>query len=253
MFRADDGRAMEPWQLSVSQSVEAMADGSLDCVDVIESVLLRIGDLNPTINALVSVASCHRPSLARECLRPESMMFGRAADHLAGAGYCVVDATPPPIEDAFRAWLRVATTELVVGLGPIVELFGSEDTRQLLQWTIDSREVLGRDDYMESLGDPTRMARAWALFMVEYPLVLTPFMTQPMYDWDFDTRSHAEVDEVLERSMHAFGINHLGLPAGVIGMDLVEERPAGVQIGGNRSGKISCAMRSKQSSSVPEC
>ncbi|MEM9749199.1 MAG: amidase [Actinomycetota bacterium] len=161
-------------------------------------------------------------------------LIDRAASQLDDAGYRVVEIAPPPIEEAFRSWLAAASTELAVGLGPVVERFGSDDTRQLLQWTIDAGELLDRDGYMWALGDRTRIQRTWNLFLDEHPLILCPFMTQPMYDWDFDVRSFEAVNGVLERAMHAFGVNFLGLPAGVIGMDLVEDRPAGVQVLGRR-------------------
>lgn len=161
-------------------------------------------------------------------------LIDRAADHLSDAGYAVVETAAPPIEDAFRQWLDAAGTEMAVGLGPAVERFGSASVQQLLAWTVEAGTVLDRDGYMMALGGRTKLARAWSLFLDLHPLVLTPFMTHPMYDWDFDERSFEAVNEVLERAMHAFGINFLGLPAGVIGMDLVEDRPAGVQIVGRR-------------------
>lgn len=159
-------------------------------------------------------------------------LIDRAASILDDAGYRVIEASPPPIEEAFQGWFGAATTELLVGLGPVVERFGSDDTRDLLRWTIEAGQILDRDEYMTALGDRTRLQRAWSLFLVDHPLVLTPFLTDPMYDWDFDTRGANEVESVIERAMHAFGINFLGLPAGVIGMDLVDDRPAGVQIVG---------------------
>ncbi len=159
-------------------------------------------------------------------------LIDRAAAILDDAGYRVIEARPPAIEEAFRGWFGAATTELAVGLGPAVERFGSDDTRDLLRWTIEAGELLDRDEYMAALADRTRLQRAWSLFLAEHPLILTPFMTDPMYDWDFDTRGFHDVEAVIERAMHAFGINFLGLPAGVIGMDLVADRPAGVQIVG---------------------
>ena len=161
-------------------------------------------------------------------------MLDRAADHLSDAGYNVIESTAPAIEDAFRMWLDAAGTEMAVGLGPAVERFGSESVQQLLAWTVEAGTVLDRDGYMMALGSRTTLTRAWSLFLDDHPLVLTPFMTNPMYDWDFDERSFDAVNDVLERAMHAFGINFLGLPAGVIGMDLVEDRPAGIQIVGQR-------------------
>lgn len=159
-------------------------------------------------------------------------LHDRAAGILADAGYRVVEAKPPPIEAAFRGWFSVATTELALGMLPTVEKFGSDDVRQLLEWTVEAGEVLDGDGYLRAIAERTAVLREWNLFLDE--LVLTPFLTGPMYDGDFDTRSLAEIDGVLDRAMHAFGVNYLGLPAGTIGMDLVDERPSGVQLVGRR-------------------
>ncbi|MEM9609212.1 MAG: amidase [Actinomycetota bacterium] len=158
----------------------------------------------------------------------------RAADQLSDAGYQVIEADPPPIEDAYRGWFSLATTEAAIGMTPAVHRFGGESIRTVFDWTIEMGGVLGRDDYVAGLGARTAMMRAWDQFLDEHPLVLTPFLTMPMYDVDFDTQSPESMVGVAERAMHAFGINFLGLPAGVIGMDLVEDKPSGVQIVGRR-------------------
>ena len=55
-----------------------------------------------------------------------------------------------------------------------------------------------------------------------------------LYDWDYDLQSFDACKDFLEASAYSMGINYLGLPAGVIAMDLVEDRPAAVQIVGQR-------------------
>lgn len=47
-------------------------------------------------------------------------------------------------------------------------------------------------------------------------------------------RGPAEVKDIFDSAIYSTGINYLGLPAGVIGMDLVEDRPAAVQLVGRR-------------------
>ena len=57
---------------------------------------------------------------------------------------------------------------------------------------------------------------------------------QPTYDWDYDTRGVEQVKDLFDSAIYSTGTNYLGLPAGVIGMDLVADRPAAVQLVGRR-------------------
>jgi len=56
----------------------------------------------------------------------------------------------------------------------------------------------------------------------------------PLYRWDFDVHDYREMKRFLDASVYSFGINYLGLPAGVLGLDLVEGLPAAVQVVGRR-------------------
>ena len=85
-----------------------------------------------------------------------------------------------------------------------------------------------------ALGDRTRLMREWNLFLAEYPLVITPFLMRPMFDWDYDAQGSDAVRDLFESASYSTGINYLGLPAGIIGMDLVDDRPAAIQIVGQR-------------------
>lgn len=158
----------------------------------------------------------------------------RAADQLRDAGYQVVEVEPPPIVESAREWFRAGTTEMESMLLPAIEQFGSETIKQIFGWYFDISEVLDRDQYIAAVGDRTRLARQWSLFLDQYPLVLTPFIMRPMYDWDYDTKGLDQVTDLFDASIYSTGINYLGLPAGVIGMDLVADRPAAVQIVGRR-------------------
>ncbi len=76
--------------------------------------------------------------------------------------------------------------------------------------------------------------RDWNLFLDEHPLLITPFLMRPMYDADYDAKGTSELRDMFDSAVYSTGINYLGLPAGVIGMDLVDERPAAIQIVGRR-------------------
>ncbi|MDH3684076.1 MAG: amidase [Acidimicrobiia bacterium] len=158
----------------------------------------------------------------------------RAADLLAAAGYRVEHVDPPPIAEPAAAWFKTGTTELEVTLDPAVQSFGSDDIKKVFRYFFEASEVQDRDGYITHFGDRTRMMRDWNVFLDQYPLVLTPFMMTPLYRWDFDVQDYEGMKRFLDASVYSFGINYLGLPAGVIGIDLVEGLPAAVQVVGRR-------------------
>ena len=88
--------------------------------------------------------------------------------------------------------------------------------------------------YRAGLGDKTRMMRAWNVFLDEYPLVLTPLLMRPLYPWNYDAQGLAQTKDLFDAAVYCYGINYLGLPAGFVPVDLVEDLPAGVQLIGRR-------------------
>ncbi|MGY9072790.1 MAG: amidase [Acidimicrobiales bacterium] len=161
-------------------------------------------------------------------------MVRRAADQLRDAGYEVVEVDPPPVIEPAREWFRAGTTEMEATIDAAIKDHGSTTINDIFGWYYEMSELLDRDGYIKAVGDRTRLLRNWNLFLAEYPLVITPFLMRPMYDWDYDSRGLAEVKDLFDSAVYSTGINYLGLPAGVIGMDLVEARPAAIQIVGQR-------------------
>lgn len=158
----------------------------------------------------------------------------RAAELLARAGYRVEEADPPPVSEPAAAWFQAGSSELEAMLYPLVQELGSDDVRTVFSHFFTASELLDRDGYMTVFGDRTRMMREWNLFLDRYPLVVTPFMMMPLYRWDYDVGEFAAMEQFLNASIYSFGLNFLGLPAGVIGVDLVEGLPAAVQVVGRR-------------------
>ena len=161
-------------------------------------------------------------------------LVDRAAQLLADAGYRVVRADPPPILEPAQAWFKTGTTELQVLLDPAVQAYGSDDIKKVFRHFFEASEIQDRDGYITHLADRTRMMRAWNLFLDQYPLLITPFMMSPLYSWNFDLGEFGDFKYFLDTSVYSFGLNYLGLPAGVIGLDLVHGLPAAIQVVGQR-------------------
>ncbi len=161
-------------------------------------------------------------------------LIDRAADLLADAGYRVERVDPPPVVEAAKGWFTAASTEMEATLLPPIREHGSPVINEVFDNYFRMSTLLDRDSYIAAVADRTRLMRDWNLFLDQHPLVLTPFMMRPMFDYDYDTRGFDEVKDLFDSAIYSTGINYLGLPAGVIGMDLVDDRPAAVQLVGRR-------------------
>ncbi len=163
-----------------------------------------------------------------------SGLIDRSAGFLRDAGYDVVEVEPPSIMEPARGWFSVLLTELKGTLGPIIDRAGSDDLRRIFGWYYEIGTLLDFDGYRDGLADRTRMVRAWNLFLDSYPLVLTPFLMRPTYAWNYDALGLAQTKDLFDAAIYSYGINYLGLPAGFVPVDLVENLPAGVQLVGRR-------------------
>jgi amidase len=161
-------------------------------------------------------------------------LIDRSADYLRDAGYEVVEVEPPSIMDPARGWLSVLLTEIKATLGPTVDQYGSDDLRQIFAWYYEMGTILDYEGVRIGLADRTTMARSWNVFLDSYPLVLTPFLMRPGYAWNYDALGYAQTKDLWDSAVYSYGINYLGLPAGFVPVDLVENLPAGVQLVGRR-------------------
>jgi amidase len=158
----------------------------------------------------------------------------RVAGWLGEAGYAVEEVEPPPITEPARAWFAVAVAEMRVFLFPAAREHGSPTIQTIFGWYEQMTDVVDPAGYMLGVAERTRMTRAWSVFLEQYPLVLTPFLMRPTFSWNYDARGFAETRDLFDAAIYSYGVNYLGLPAGVVPVGLVEGLPAGVQIVGRR-------------------
>lgn len=161
-------------------------------------------------------------------------LIDRAAGFLSDAGYDVVEADPPPITEPARGWFTALTTEMRELLDPVVRQHGSEDLQAVFDAYYEMGEALDLRGYLLAQADRTRMVRAWTVFCDQHPLVLTPYLLMRTPAWDADVRPAGGVKALLGSAMYSYGLNYLGLPAGLVPVDLVGGLPAGVQLVGRR-------------------
>ena len=158
----------------------------------------------------------------------------RVAGWLAGAGYAVEEVEPPPVTEPARAWFQVAVAEMKTMLFPLARQHGSQTIQTIFGWYERMTTLVDPAGYMLGVAERTRMTRAWSVFLDQYPLVLTPFLMRPTYSWNYDAESFENTKDLFDAAIYSYGINYLGLPAGVLPTGLVEGLPSGIQIVGRR-------------------
>ena len=157
----------------------------------------------------------------------------RAAAILEAAGYQVEETETPPIAEAARAWLRVTNFEMKKTLEPVFSAHGSETIKQIFSWYYQLEDMVDAEGYLFGIAERTRMVREWNIFLAEYPLVLTPYLMRPGYPCDYD-ETFEGVKDLFDSSIYSYGVNYLGLPAGVVPVDLVDDLPSGIQLIGQK-------------------
>ena len=162
----------------------------------------------------------------------------KAASALSDAGYAVEPVEPPLARETGETGYRTLMGEVKALLGSDVRNHGSAQLNTIFDEYYRQFPPYEGDELLAKLAQRTHYARAWSLFLDDYPLVLTPFMLQPFFAPGRDTEGPAGVQDVLGCAQWSFIMNFLGLPAGLIPTHIADlpngPQPIGVQIAGRR-------------------
>jgi amidase len=164
-----------------------------------------------------------------------SLAMDAACDALADAGYLVEEVEPPHVREAAEVGYRCLFGEMKVLMDADIRRLGSDTLNRIFDQYYDHFPPLEGEALHKAMADRTRFARAWSLFQEEYPLVLTPFLFQPTFDWNADVPgADASFEHVLGSAYYSFAFNYMGLPAGLVPANYNDGLPVGVQIVGRR-------------------
>ncbi len=157
-----------------------------------------------------------------------------ARDALADAGYTIVEAEPPAVDEiATEAW-RCLYGEMSVLLKPDIEKYGSAEIKKIFHDYFEMFPPYDGDQLIRGMAKRADYTRRWLLFLQSYPLVLTPFLPTPTYAHARDTDGAEGVREILGAGHYSVAMNFMGLPAGTIAASENDGLPISVQIVGRR-------------------
>ena len=157
----------------------------------------------------------------------------RAASILEAAGYQVEEIETPSMAKAARQWLLNTNFEMKRLLEPVFKDHGSDTINQIFEGYYKLQGVADADGYLLGIAARTALVREWNLLLHEYPLLLTPYLMRPGYPYDYD-ETFEGVKDLFDSSIYSYGVNYIGMPAGFVPVDLVDELPSGIQLIGQK-------------------
>ncbi|MEL6681955.1 MAG: amidase family protein [Pseudomonadota bacterium] len=161
-----------------------------------------------------------------------------AASALSNAGYAVDLVNPPLARETGEVGYRALLGEVKDLLGPDIRRYGSAELNGIFDDYYRQFPPFEGKELLAALARRSHYARAWSLFLEDYPLILSPFMLTPFFAPGRDAEGPEGVKEALGCAHWSFIMNFLGLPAGnlptyVANLPQVRQ-PVGVQIAGRR-------------------
>ena len=156
-----------------------------------------------------------------------------AGDLLADAGYEVVEAVPPRFTDTAAVWGAWLITEISALLPLLGEVMGP-DGLLFLDHAMAWKGPVNVDELVGVLIERHAIAREWAEFQAEHPLMVLPVWSQPAFAHGWDIASADNAEQTLDILRAVLPGNLLGLPAAVVPGGLAGGMPVGVQVVGDR-------------------
>lgn len=172
-------------------------------------------------------------------LHPEvATALDKAASALSDAGYAVEAVEPPLAQETGEVGYRALMGEVKALIGPDIHQYGSAELNTIFEEYYRQFPPYEGAELLTMLAQRTHYARAWSLFLEDYPLVLTPFLLKPFFAPGRDAEGTEGVRDALGGAHWSFIMNFLGLPAGNLPTHIADlpkgPQPIGVQIAGRR-------------------
>ncbi|MBY6200658.1 amidase family protein [Maritalea mobilis] len=193
-------------------------------------------------------------------LHPEvATAIDKAASALSDAGYDVTEVEPPLAFETGEEGYRTLLGEVKALMGPDIATHGSETVNAIFDAYFELFPPYEGPDLLRAMAKRSHYARAWSLFLQDYPLVLTPFLLKPFFNAGRDAEGLDGARDALGQAHWSFIMNFTGLPAGNLPTHIADlpEGPQtiGVQIAGQRwrEDLIVDAMRAIEERIPPVC
>jgi amidase len=148
-----------------------------------------------------------------------------AGSALEGAGWKVVEATPPDIEMINAVWVAM----MQLGLGDLVPLLGAIMTPPAVG-LIEALMAFDTMDANTAFVERHRLQREWSAFFADHPVVVGPTWCDVQFEHDADIHPETGVETTLARLPFILPGNLLGIPGTSVPTGVSDGLPTAVQV-----------------------
>lgn len=186
-------------------------------------------------------APLQQPPLAKRialCVAPDGLQvtdsveaaLRQAASQLAEAGWEVTEVESPPMREAMQLQLLLWMSEYAYSGGEAVAREDDPDANFVYAQLRENCPTPTMESLMEALQRRVTLAREWALFLADYPLLLCPVSGEPPFPDLLDVESATSFKRVLEAQMTQIALPLMGMPAISVATSGDSADPMGVQL-----------------------
>jgi len=154
----------------------------------------------------------------------------KAAGWLEDAGYVVEEIAPPHLAEIAELWMSMLYAEASGPVRDVMFGLGDEAFRRSFADSAANFPVLDASALHRAWERRLTIQREWAIFLEEYPVVLTPTSLQPTFPIDHDLAGREALAVISKAFSPLSSIAGLALPAISVPAGSAAGAPAGVQI-----------------------
>ena len=189
----------------------------------------------------VSDAATDTPRQAAICRSPGGIEIPEsiaghlrtAADQLRDAGWDVVEAECPPLRQSMRCQLLLWMSEFFIDGGISIGNENDPDANFVYAQLAELAPDVSAHSLLEALQYRIGIAREWAAFMQQYPVLLCPVSAEPPFPDSLDVESSESFRRVLQAQLPQIALPFIGLPALTL-TTVAGEVPGGIQLVASR-------------------
>jgi amidase len=154
----------------------------------------------------------------------------QAAQWLQAAGYTVEEVEPPHFAEVSAMQFHMVMNDMRRAGEAFMMDKGDDALRTALGHYMAINPTWDRDQYLEALTRRFNIARDWAVFFEQYPVLLMPNSWERQFPIDDDQRSAERTAQILLAQAPMLSTATLGLPGLSVPTGLANGLPVGVQI-----------------------
>jgi len=157
-----------------------------------------------------------------------------AARLLEEFGYEVVEVDPPDVEEAAQISENLNRYDQQLLSAPHFKDMLDDSSRKHFELVHGHQPLPTAHEYASTLTRRATIVRRWALFLEQYPILLCPNFSQPIFRVGDDERDAEAWQRVRAAHALAFAVPLTGAPSIAVPTGLFEGLPIGIQVVGRR-------------------